>query len=68
MYYPYQKGLIQRLGFGKQLIGLKFAISPSRSQTVITRTLSGIFATLLSTISSHRKLSFSSIGRFFLLL
>jgi hypothetical protein len=33
MYYPYQKCFIQRFGFGKQLIGLKSAISsPSRSQ------------------------------------
>jgi hypothetical protein len=35
---------------------------------LITRIPSGIFATLLSIISSHLKLSFSSIGRFFLLL
>jgi hypothetical protein len=68
MYYPYQKRLIQRFGFGKQLIELKSAISPSRSQTVITRIPSGIFTTLLSIILSHRKLSFPSIGRFFLLL
>ncbi|MDR0722671.1 MAG: hypothetical protein LBF75_07780, partial [Treponema sp.] len=42
-------------------------ISPSRSQTLIALTSSGIPAVLLSRVSSHRKLSFSSIGRTFLL-